>query len=358
MERRGMYYPPVDRADPELQDLADGLRSALRDDYADASGAEMQDAVESVLEVFTPAEAFDFGSALSRISKGAGQVLSDPTFKAVAGTALPMAGSLVGTVYGGPAGGKIGGSLGSLAAGALTGGGRPAAPLPQAPRALPLGAPGAPAFPGAPATAPAVLAGPAAVAGGSDAATKALILTQQPDVLRSLLATALGAAGRKDVSGVANAQVLSQIGRLFEEAAADADDVQALLERVRPDPSGFAQRLLVQVMARFGDVPEPDPAIFFTEDDELDDRAGPTITVPVEPMSRPDPEVDTNMLLAAALGACQCWGLRAGCEVCAGNGCTGWVRPDRELFDELIRPAVALVSGDTADGQSAKDVDR
>jgi hypothetical protein len=135
----------------------------------------------------------------------------------------------------------------------------------------------------------------------------------------------------------------------------ELDDVQALLERVRPDPNGFAQRLLVQMMARFGDVPEPDPAIIFTEADELNDlAAGPTITVPVESMSYPDPEVDTNMLLAAALGACQCWGLRAGCEVCAGNGCTGWVRPDRELFEELIRPAVARMSDD----RNAKETKR
>jgi hypothetical protein len=226
MERRGIYYAPVDRADPELQDLADGLRSALRDEYADAGEAEMQEAVESVLEVLTPAEAFDFGSALSRISKGAGQVLSDPTFKAVAGTALPVAGRLVGSIYGGPAGAAIGGSLGSLAAGALTGGGPPAAPRPPAPRAFPPAAaapPAAPAFPVPPPAAPGAQAAPAAVAAGSDAATKALILTQQPDVLRSLLATALGATGRNEVSGIANAQVLSQIGRLFEEAAADAD---------------------------------------------------------------------------------------------------------------------------------------
>ncbi|MBM2620813.1 hypothetical protein JIG36_35470 [Actinoplanes sp. LDG1-06] len=141
--------------------------------------------------------------------------------------------------------------------------------------------------------------------------------------------------------------------------ATELDDVQALLDRVRPDPTGFAQRLLVQVMARFGDVPEPDPAIFFTENDEPDDRvAGPTITVPVEPTPYPDPEVevevDTNMLLAAALGACRCWGLQPGCAVCAGHGCTGWVRPDRELFDELIQPAVARMH----DRPSEKEEDR
>lgn len=120
-------------------------------------------------------------------------------------------------------------------------------------------------------------------------------------------------------------------------AATELDEIQALLERVRPDPTGFAQRLLVQVMARFGDVPEPDPTIYYAENDD------PAITVPVEPVFYPGPEVevDTNMVLAAALGACRCWGLRADCQVCAGRGCTGWATPDRELFDELIQPAVA-----------------
>jgi hypothetical protein len=221
MERRGIYYGPVDRADPELQDFADGLRSALRDDYADASETEMQDAVTNVLDALSPAEAFDFGSALSRISKSAGQVLSDPTFKTVAGTALPIAGRVVGSIYGGPAGGAIGGQLGNLAAGALTGGGArpPAARLPVPRPAAPPGIAAVPGVPGVPGAA----AASGVPVGGSDAAAKALVLTQQPDVLRSLLATALGAAGRKDVSGIANAQVLSQIGRLFEEAAADAD---------------------------------------------------------------------------------------------------------------------------------------
>jgi hypothetical protein len=132
----------------------------------------------------------------------------------------------------------------------------------------------------------------------------------------------------------------------------ELDDLQALLDKVRPDPTGFAQRLLVQVMTRFGDVPEPDPAVFYTADEE------PAITVPAEPVTYADPEpdleVDTYLLLAAALGACRCWGLRTDCEVCAGQGCTGWVRPDRELFDELIQPAVARMY----DRPSERDEDR
>ena len=35
--------------------------------------------------------------------------------------------------------------------------------------------------------------------------------------------------------------------------ATELEDVQALLERVLPDPSGFAQRLLLQLMTQFGE---------------------------------------------------------------------------------------------------------
>jgi hypothetical protein len=109
----------------------------------------------------------------------------------------------------------------------------------------------------------------------------------------------------------------------------ELDDVEALLERVRPDPGGFAQRLLSQVMTRFGETP-PDPTTFYT-------------AIDVEPPMATTASVDTNMLLAAALGACECWGLRTDCPHCRGDGGTGWLMPDRELFEELIRPAVARV---------------
>jgi hypothetical protein len=193
------------------RDLADALRSAMSDRYADVGDAEMQDALDAVLETMTPAEAFDFGAALNRIAKGASQVVSDPTFQAVTRTALPLVGQAVGTIYGGPAGAAIGGGLGNLAAGAIGGLAQP--PPPPAPAARP---------------ATAVTAPPAA--GGSAAAAQALILTQQPDVLRSLLATALGQQGRTAVSGIPTARVLSELSEIFGEAAADADQLGYLSE--------------------------------------------------------------------------------------------------------------------------------
>jgi hypothetical protein len=49
----------------------------------------------------------------------------------------------------------------------------------------------------------------------------------------------------------------------------------------------------------------------------------------------------TNVLLAAALGACECWGLRAECDLCQGRGSAGWAEPVAELFYEFVGPAIA-----------------
>jgi hypothetical protein len=50
--------------------------------------------------------------------------------------------------------------------------------------------------------------------------------------------------------------------------------------------------------------------------------------------------IQRNSLLAAALGACECWGDVDGCEICRGEGTPGWCRPDRRLFARFVRPAV------------------
>jgi len=71
------------------------------------------------------------------------------------------------------------------------------------------------------------------VAAGSAAAAQGLVLTQQPEVLRSLLATALGQQGRQTISGIPAAQVLGTLSQIFAKAAADADELMYL--RQQPD---------------------------------------------------------------------------------------------------------------------------
>jgi hypothetical protein len=72
---------------------------------------------------------------------------------------------------------------------------------------------------------------------------------------------------------------------------------------------------------------------------------------PIEVHSLPtrDPEpflptydelLEHNAELAAALGACECWGEEEDCPVCYGEGAAGWVRPDRRLYACYVRPAL------------------
>jgi hypothetical protein len=133
----------------------------------------------------------------------------------------------------------------------------------------------------------------------------------------------------------------------------ELDEVQALLEKVLPDPTGYGRRLLLQAMARMGQLAEPDASApagaraFYTAAAE-DVTASETVIAPDQPVSYETP-IDTNMLLAAALGACDCWGLRADCILCQGHGCAGWTEPDPELFEEFVRPAIAKLSRIPAD---------
>ncbi len=232
----------------EAEELADVLRSTMREEYADASDEEMGDALETVLDSMSPAEAFSFGSALNQIGKSASRLASDPAFIQVVRTAAPIAGGALGTVIGGPAGTAVGSRLGTLAANALPGGAVPAAaaaaPVAAAPvpgAAPPPGiSPPVAAQPVAAAPVPGVTATPppevppavprpaSSVAGGSAAAAQALVLTQQSDVLRSLLATALGQHGRQQVSGLPAAQVINLFSQVLGQAAADADELMYL----------------------------------------------------------------------------------------------------------------------------------
>ncbi|HXW47267.1 MAG TPA: hypothetical protein VEL03_20910 [Streptosporangiaceae bacterium] len=138
-------------------------------------------------------------------------------------------------------------------------------------------------------------------------------------------------------------------------AATEFEEVQALLERILPDPSGFAQRLLLQVMARWGEVAghgsstfNPDASAFYTEAEPEDVTASGIVITPDQPTAE-NSTLNTNLVLAAALGACECWGLRADCHLCWGQGSAGWTEPVPELFDEYVAPAIAKLSDACAD---------
>jgi hypothetical protein len=132
-------------------------------------------------------------------------------------------------------------------------------------------------------------------------------------------------------------------------SATELDDVAALLERVLPDPAGFAERLFQQLVGRWGDPGQSGAG-------NPDRAAGaPRFDLPemvVAPRYRPNSYeslADSNVLLASALGACDCWGLQADCAVCGGEGSSGWTQPDLALFQEYVGPAVEKLSLDDAE---------
>lgn len=184
--------------------LAEVLRETLGEEWVGVSPYAMDDALDSILESMSAAEAFNFAKALQQIEKGASKIVSDPAVGQVARTALPVAGGLAGTMIGGPAGTALGSGLGSVAAKAIPSRTTKGVPLTSAPTAK---------------------SNSAAVSDGSAAAAQALVLTQQPAVLKSLLATAMGQAGKKSVDGVPVAAVLGLLSNVLGQAAADADEL-------------------------------------------------------------------------------------------------------------------------------------
>src|SRR5688500_15458651 len=54
--------------------------------------------------------------------------------------------------------------------------------------------------------------------------------------------------------------------------------------------------------------------------------------------------LDRNSSLAAALGACDCWGAAPHCPICEGEGSPGWMLPDRELFKVYVQPALSIMT--------------
>ncbi|NEA33396.1 hypothetical protein [Streptomyces sp. SID13031] len=140
--------------------------------------------------------------------------------------------------------------------------------------------------------------------------------------------------------------------------ATELDEVTALLEHVLPDPAGFAQRLLDQVLTQFssvldqaGTTPFPSPPGTY--------RTANTVAGEPVATDAPGPSPrDPRLLLEAALGACDCWGTRSDCPACAGQGSSGWAEPDPDLFREFIGPAAARMAPATApapDGPTTED---
>lgn len=153
------------------------------------------------------------------------------------------------------------------------------------------------------------------------------------------------------------------MGRAGLMSATELDEVRALIQRVLPDPAGYAQRLLLQAMTQFG--PGADAgasgfyqgaSAFYSAATDQDVSASEMVITPDQPATYEMP-VDTNILLAAALGACECWGLQANCRLCHGLGTAGWTEPVPELFEEFVGPAIAKLSQVPSGGHERHDTE-
>lgn len=142
-------------------------------------------------------------------------------------------------------------------------------------------------------------------------------------------------------------------------SGSELDEIAALVGRILPDPNGFVQRLLDQAVTRWGG---PVPGAPGGEPIEASARL--RADGGDEPDGRSAQLVGMSSLLAAALGACDCWGLQPRCPACDGAGSSGWVDPDLELFQEFVGPAAARLTASgfdddpTPDGPSLYDDQR
>lgn len=167
-------------------------------------------------------------------------------------------------------------------------------------------------------------------------------------------------------------------------SATELDEVVTLLMRILPDPRAYGDRLLRQALQRWAD---SGPSIVqgrgrdsfnladlvvYAESEDADpdrgarrdasggradqagvpDRTDPSATVPRGVDGDADSGSSTGiaLVLAAALGACDCWGLRDDCPTCRGKGSSGWIDPDIDLFQEYVSPAAARLSRLMDDG--------
>jgi len=127
--------------------------------------------------------------------------------------------------------------------------------------------------------------------------------------------------------------------------------------------------LLVQLlMAKLGNGASPDMNALMSQligangADAMTPEILPREAQPIrawEPQESPELLAEVQALrlrcdtAAAALGACSlCWGAETTCRVCRGRGRPGFAIPDKELFNELVVPAVRMVQAQRNSGGS------
>lgn len=212
----------------EAEDILHGLAAVLAEPIRFAPPEILEQRVLDALSRLTPSEAESFTSALGDV----GHFFKSSEVRGIAGTALPILGTAVGTVYGGPVGAALGGSLGGAAGQAIAG--KPSSHGARPPQSAPaaVGASAASAAGPVPGIAPAPgAAGPAqSPQAGSAAAAQLLNVIQNPALLSSLLALIMGSSGKTSVPVGTGTEVpvgamMNLVGVLANRAAEDAESI-------------------------------------------------------------------------------------------------------------------------------------
>jgi hypothetical protein len=138
-------------------------------------------------------------------------------------------------------------------------------------------------------------------------------------------------------------------------------DPRALLEYIVPDPGSFIERTLRQIQDQLASRGVPADVLDQPLEELIATVLGNSLvqmlpnnqpTIPGEWRSAsgssdqvgPSEDYATkNTVLAAALGACECWGERVQCPACEGAGVPGWLTPDEQLFEIYVRPAMTAL---------------
>jgi hypothetical protein len=134
-------------------------------------------------------------------------------------------------------------------------------------------------------------------------------------------------------------------------------DLGGLLGRIVPDAIVLVERVLLQAQEQLtrdgaaGDI-SPDEVVvtalgnrlaqMFVDEDASAVRDWSAAGLEGDELSHYEELVDRNSVMAAALGACDCWGQYVSCPFCDGLGGPGWTLPDERLFASYVRPALAI----------------
>lgn len=108
----------------------------------------------------------------------------------------------------------------------------------------------------------------------------------------------------------------------------ELETIEQLVVQIMPDPKGYADKVINQLLEKL----------------TMGTPVSPTIEEPEKDYQIPYEQLAArNLLLAAALGACECWGENTECEYCKGVGSTGWIDPEEDLLRELVGPALQII---------------